>query len=67
MRSPILLLPSLLLIGFALILSASPDASQTPTTKAARDAEIGQLQQQLDATSARLEKLQASGHNFVPR
>jgi hypothetical protein len=57
----------LLLIGFALILSASPDASQTPTTKAARDAEIGQLQQQLDATSARLEKLQASGHNFVPR
>jgi hypothetical protein len=67
MRSPILLLPSLLLIVFALVLSASPDASQIPATKASRDAEIGQLQQQLDATSARLEKLQASGHNFVPR
>jgi hypothetical protein len=67
MRSPILLLPTLLLVCFALVLAEAPDASQVPTTKAARDAEIGQLQQQLDATSAKLEKLQASGHNFVPR
>jgi hypothetical protein len=67
MRSPILLLPTLLLICFALVLSTSPDASQIPPTNAARDAEIGQLQQQLDATSARLALLQASGHNFVPR
>jgi hypothetical protein len=67
MRSSILLLPSLLLIGFALVLSESPDASRIPTTKAARDAEIGQLQRQLQATSARLANLEASGHSFVPR
>ena len=67
MRSSILLLPSLLLIGFALVLSASPDASQIPASKTARDAEIGQLQQQLNTTSSRLTELQASGHQFVPR
>jgi hypothetical protein len=67
MRSPILLLPSLLLPFLALGLWASRQAPQIPTTKAARDAEIRQLQQQLDATSDRLSTLEASGHHFVPR
>jgi len=67
MRSSILLLPSLLLIGFALVLSSSPDTSQIPATKAARDAEVGRLQQQIEASSSRLSMVEASGHQFVPR
>lgn len=67
MRSPILLLPTLLLVCCALVLAASPNASQIPATQASRDAEIGHLQQQLDAASARLAQLQGSGHNFLPR
>jgi hypothetical protein len=67
MRSPVLLLPSLLLPLFALAIWAPQRASQIPATKTARDTEISQLQQQLDATSSRLTELQASGHQFVPR
>jgi hypothetical protein len=67
MRSPILLLPSLLLPFIVLGLWASQDASQIPATKAARDTEISQLQQQQRATSDRLSTLEASGHQFLPR
>jgi hypothetical protein len=67
MRSPIILLPSLLLPLFALAIWAPQHASQIPATKTARDAEIDRLQQQLNATSSRLTQLQASGHQFVPR
>ena len=67
MRSPILLLPSLLLPFFVLGLWASQQPSPIPPTKAARDAEISQLQRQLDTTADRLSTLKASGHQFVPR
>jgi hypothetical protein len=67
MKSPILLLPSLLLPLFALALATGPGRGSVPATRAARQAEIGRLRRQVSASSARLSLLEASDRNFLPR
>lgn len=67
MKYAILIAPSLAPFLFALLLSASSGPLQTPATKAAREAEIGKLRNQLHDTRARLSVLEGSGHNFLPR
>jgi hypothetical protein len=67
MKLTILLLPTLLLLGFTAVLATPFDNQQSAITRTQRDAEIAQLREQCEKNQARLNVLEASGHNFVPR
>lgn len=71
MKSPILLIPSVLTLFLTFALSAQ-DASPVPLADAdrnaeVRNAEIQELRAELTRVSARLEALEAESHHVVPR
>jgi len=67
MKFLVLLVPNLLPLCLAIVLSAQTPAPQSAATKSERDAEIRELHQELDRIAARLSVLEAEGHHVVPR
>ncbi len=67
MKLLVLLVPNLLPLCLAIVLSAQTPAPQRAATKSERDAEIRELHQELDRVAGRLSVLEAEGHHVVPR
>ena len=67
MKSPVLLIPSLVPFGVALALSAQQPAPAQTQTPAERAAEIQELRVELRKISARLDELQNEPKPFLPR
>lgn len=67
MKSPIARLPCLMVLGFAAAVAAQTPVAHPAETGFDRDAEVGQLRQDLRVISGRLEQLKTEGHHVVPR
>ena len=67
MKSVILSLSSVIIFSFTMALRAQVAPTAPPVTLQQRDAEIHELRQELNAINARLQLLEAEGHNTLPR